>query len=83
MNRQQCLEIISENNQRSQLYQFVIFYKSPVTDQVEHRIIYSPQFAEGIGWLTDTLKFYKERSIPFAAYSCGGIYDSEGVLFPY
>ena len=82
MTRKECLGIISEENRKHGLGQFVIFFLSPVTNSVDRRIIYSPDYAEGLMWLENTVMFYRNKKIPFASYSDGALHDAEGELFP-
>ena len=80
MTHSRHIAIVKESASKENLYKFVIAFQSPITNHVEHRIIYSPHYGEGIGWLDSTIKFYKERNISFIAYANGEVYDFEGSL---
>lgn len=80
MTKEECIKLIEQYKQRPG-FCFLIFFRSPVTDMVERRVIWADDYAEGIQWLQDKMLFYKEKDIPFAAYAAGGFVDCEGYIF--
>lgn len=59
----------------------VVFFRSPVIDEVECRQGFFVDMPEAILWADEQSKFYTEKKIPFALYVSGKLDDSFGVLF--
>ena len=60
----------------------IIFFRSPISDAVDRRVIWAENYAESVMWLNAEIEKYKEWNIPYLAYICGGLFAaSDGVFF--
>ena len=82
MTREECLQKLEEVTSMS-LLSAIIFYKSPITGNVEERHIWANANAELIQWLSQAIQNYTRLKAPFAAYLNNGLYLNEGQLFDY
>ena len=89
MTRMECLSIV---NTHTDLYYngslagkgvspVVVFFKSPVTNDVECRQGFFVEGFEASLWAEGVTKFYKDKEIPYALYLNGNFEDSYGTLF--
>lgn len=84
MTREQCLEILKEDKSSitlDNLIRVLIFYKSPVTQEVEYRVGYFEQSMEAILWEDKISSFYENHHISYVTYIDDRIYKSQGCLF--
>lgn len=80
MDREDCKALLDKLTKDKHM-SFVIFFRSPLTDEVEERHIFADQQWEGQTWLNSISEFYFNSKIPFAAYINGHYYVGEGQLF--
>ena len=59
---------------------FICFHWSPVTRDIESRIICSPDYNEGTNWINNVAEFYAKYKLPYATYINGEMDESEGNL---
>ena len=80
MNREDCKALLGKLN-KDKYFSFVVFFRSPLTDEVEERHIFSDVEWEGRIWVDVVTKIYKENNIPYAVYVRGEHVDGQGNLF--
>jgi len=73
MKRARGLEVL-ENVSHKGLYSVLIFYKSPITNEIEERHMYADANAECIQIAEKWLAEYCNLDIPCIIYLNGGIY---------
>ena len=84
MNKQSCIEVINNSNKIAELNNLhvaILFSRCPISDQVEHRIIYSPSYTECLGWLEEATKIAASINKPYVSYLDGEMRDSRSDLF--
>ena len=83
MDRQECKNLLNDL-QKIKLNYYIIFFRSPLTDEVEETHIFTddktPMYV-GKEWLQQKIDFYKKHRINFAGYINGQMIDAEGFLF--
>ena len=68
-----------ENNPT--LHSVVIFWKSPLTSDVECRTAYFEEYMDADSYYTEQSNFYEENDIPYTSYLNTHIYSTKGELF--
>lgn len=58
-----------------------VFFRSPVTNDVECRQAFFLEALEADMWASDITKFYKDKEIPYILYMNGQLEDSYGTMF--
>lgn len=82
MTREDCMEKLKEvRNKYAQWNSTIVFFKSPITNDVECRVAYFENFTEAALWLDEKEKFYKKNKIPFAIYLNTELRENEGYLW--
>lgn len=82
MTREDCIKKLEEvRNRCTQLNSGIVFYRSPITNDVECRVAYFENIAETALWLDEKEKFYRKNKIPFAIYLNTGLRENEGYLW--
>lgn len=84
MNREQCLDKLNEclsKASKSDLNWAAVFFKGPLTGEVECRTIYSDERNEVLMWVDRLMEFYKKNDIPFAAYVNNDFWEAKLELF--
>lgn len=82
MTREDCIKKLEEvRNRYTQLNSGIVFYRSPITNDVECRVAYFKNIAETALWLDEKEKFYRKNKIPFAIYLDTGLRENEGYLW--
>ena len=89
MTRMECLSIVNTHTDfyyngalvGKGAFPVLIFFKSPVTNDVECRQGFFVEGAEASLWAEDLIKFYKDKGIPYVLYLNGYLKDSYGTLF--
>ena len=84
MTRMECLSIVNTHTDLyyngslvgKGVFPVLIFFKSPVTNDVECRQAFFLEALEADMWASDITKFYKEHNIPYASYIGGKLDDS-------
>lgn len=56
----------------------IIFYCSPITNEVESRDMMSTSYNEVVLWAQQLEKFYKEINVSYVVYVNGEMFDSYG-----
>ena len=56
----------------------IIFYRSPITNEVESRDMMSTSYNEVVLWAQQLEKFYKEINVSYVIYVNGEMFDSYG-----
>ena len=87
MTRMECLSIVNTHTDLyyngslagKGVFPVVVFFKSPVTNDVECRQGFFVEAFEASLWAEEVTKFYKD--IPYALYLNGNFEDSYGTLF--
>lgn len=85
MTKEECrvkLEEIAkfqENNPT--LHSVVIFWRNPLTSDVEYRTAYFEEYMDADSYCTEQSNFYEENNIPYASYLNTRIYRTKGELF--
>ena len=60
MTREDCIKKLEEvRNKYTQLNSGIVFYRSPVTNDVECRVAYFENISEAALWLDEKEKFYR------------------------
>lgn len=80
MNREDCKALLDKLSKDKHM-SFVIFFRSPLTDEVEERHVFADVEWEGKVWLNLVTEYYFNAKIPFATYVNGQYYAGEGSLF--
>lgn len=80
MNITNCKEVL-ENTKQYPLYSVVVFWKSPLSHEVEYCEAYFTQYYEAYSWATDKTNFYEKINVPFATYINTNLYKAKGDLF--
>ena len=80
MNREDCKALLDKLSKDKHM-SFVIFFRSPLTDEVEERHVFADVEWEGRIWVDIVTKIYKENNIPYAVYMKGEHVDGQGNLF--
>lgn len=89
MTRMECLSIV---NTHADLYyngslagkgvfSVLVFFKSPVTNDVECRQGFFVEGSEASLWAESVTKFYQNKDIPYILYLNGQLENSYGTLF--
>lgn len=89
MTRMECLSIV---NTHADLYYngslagkgvfpVLVFFKSPVTNDVECRQGFFVEGSEASLWAESVTKFYQNKDIPYILYLNGQLENSCGTLF--
>lgn len=84
MNIQECKDKLNEclsKASKSDLNWAAVFFKGPLTREVECRTIYSDERNEVLIWLEKVTDFYKKADIPFSAYVNNDFWESKLELF--
>ena len=84
MNFEQCKDKLNECLRKastSDLNWAAIFFKSPLTGEVECRTIYSDERNEVLFWVENITEFYTKDNIPFAAYVNNDFWEGKLELF--
>ena len=89
MTRMECLSIVNTHTDLyyngslagKGVFPVVVFFKSPVTNDVECRQVFFVEGFEASLWAEEVTKFYKDKDIPYALYLNGQFQDSYGTLF--
>lgn len=79
MNKQTCIEIINKANgisDANELHYAIIFNRCPISNQVEHRLVYSDSYLEVLQWLEEVTKVAKQYSKPYVTWLDGQMKDS-------
>ena len=81
MNIKEAKEFLQQNAHSIKgMYSFICFHWSPVTRDIESRIIYSPDYNEGTNWINNVVEFYAKYKLPYATYINGEMDEAEGDL---
>ena len=89
MTRMECLSIVNTHTElyyngslaEKGVFPVLVFFKSPVTNDVECRQGFFVEGFEASLWAEEVTKFYKDKDIPYALYLNGQFQDSYGTLF--
>lgn len=84
MNREQCLDKLNEclsKASKADLNWASVFFKGPLTGEVECRTIYSDERNEVLFWVENITEFYTKDNIPFAAYVNNDLWEAKLELF--
>lgn len=84
MNIQECknkLNACLSKASKADLNWAAIFFKGPLTGEVECRTIYSDERNEVLIWVEKVTDFYKKNDIPFAAYLNNDFWGAKLELF--
>ena len=82
MTREDCIKKLEEvRNKYARLNSGIVFFRSPVTNNVECRAAYFENIAEAALWLDEKEKFYRKSNIPFAIYLDTRLRENEGYLW--
>ena len=89
MTRMECLSIVSTHANLYYdgslagrgVFPVLVFFKSPVTNDVECRQGFFVEGSEASLWAEGLTKFYKDKEIPYILYLNGQLEDSYGTLF--
>lgn len=68
-------------NRYTQLNSGIVFFRSPITNDVECRVAYFENMVEAVLWLDEKEKFYRKHKIPFGIYLNTGLREHEGYLW--
>ena len=82
MTKEDCVKKLEEvRNKYVQLNSGIVFFRSPITNDVECRVAYFENIAETDLWLYEKERFYKKNKIPFAIYLDAILIENEGYLW--
>lgn len=85
MNKQTCLQIIDKATgiaRKNDLHYAIIFNRCPISNQVEHRLVYSDSYLEVLQWLEEVTKVAKQYDKPFVTWLDNEMRESSSaVLF--
>ncbi|MBQ3185186.1 MAG: hypothetical protein IJB54_04320 [Firmicutes bacterium] len=84
MNIQECKDKLNaclSKASKADLNWAAIFFKSPLTGEVECRTIYSDERNEVLFWVENIIEFYTKDNIPFAAYVNNDLWEAKLELF--
>lgn len=85
MTKEQCKVKLNKVNEFHEnnpiLHSVVIFWKSPLTFDVECRTAYFEEYMDADSYCTEQSNFYEDNSIPYASYLNTHIYRTKEELF--
>ena len=73
MTRAEAKQVL-ENVTHQGLFNAILFYQSPMTEEIEERHMYADSNAECIMWADTCVKSYQKLDIPCLVYLNGCIY---------